>query len=60
MNPLIVAQFFIRRISTTQTLACTEDFCFICGRCTDHWGEHSDKQILDYWSKRPALHFPPF
>lgn len=25
----------------------TEEFCFICGRCTDHRGEHSDKQLLD-------------
>ena len=19
-----------------------EPFCFVCGRCTDHWGEHDD------------------
>lgn len=24
----------------------TEDFCFICSRFTDHFGEHSDAQIL--------------
>lgn len=25
---------------------CTEDYCFVCGRCTDHFGEHSDAQLL--------------
>ena len=24
----------------------TEDFCFVCSRCTDHRGEHSAQQIL--------------
>lgn len=19
-----------------------DPFCFVCGRCTDHWGEHDD------------------
>lgn len=24
----------------------TEEFCFVCGRCTDHRGEHSMVQLL--------------
>lgn len=20
----------------------SDPFCFVCGRCTDHWGEHDD------------------
>lgn len=24
----------------------TEEYCFVCSRCTDHFGEHSDAQIL--------------
>lgn len=34
-----------------QDRACTPDFCFICSRPTDHFGEHSDEQILA-WNKR--------
>jgi hypothetical protein len=29
-----------------------EAFCFICSRATDHWGEHSDKQLLEFAEKR--------
>jgi hypothetical protein len=36
-------------ITRAQDAACGEDFCFICSRATDHWGEHSDEQILA-WS----------
>lgn len=25
---------------------CDEDWCFICSRPTDHFGEHDDEQIL--------------
>ena len=28
------------------------DFCHICGRCTDHRGEHSDEQLLN-WVNSP-------
>lgn len=35
-------------LKDTQNRACRDDFCFICGRATDHWGEHSDKQLLDF------------
>jgi hypothetical protein len=28
--------------------ACTDDYCFICGRCTDHFAEHSDLQLLNF------------
>lgn len=34
------------RISAAEKALCTEDFCFVCGRCTDHFGEHSDEQLL--------------
>lgn len=26
-----------------------EDFCHVCGRCTDHRGEHSDEQLLAFY-----------
>ena len=29
-----------------------EDFCLICGRATDHRGEHSDEQLLA-WAASP-------
>ena len=32
------------------------DFCHICGRCTDHYGEHSDAQLLA-WAKSPQGQF---
>lgn len=41
-------------IARAQELACDDDFCHICSRPTDHWGEHSDEQILA-WAKRPGL-----
>lgn len=28
------------------------DFCHVCGRITDHFGEHSDAQLLE-WAKSP-------
>jgi hypothetical protein len=37
-------------IQQAEDNACTEDFCFVCGRCTDHWGEHSEAQLLS-WAK---------
>ena len=43
-----------RLISRAQDLACGDEFCHICSRCTDHWGEHTDEQILA-WAKRPGL-----
>lgn len=33
-------------ISYLQDRLCTDEFCFVCNRCTDHWGEHTDEQIL--------------
>ena len=27
---------------------CGPDFCHVCGRCTDHYGEHSDEQLLAF------------
>lgn len=39
-------------ITRAQDAACGEDFCFICSRATDHWGEHDDEQILA-WATTP-------
>lgn len=39
-------------IADIQRVACTDEFCHICGRVTDHWGEHDDEQILN-WAKTP-------
>lgn len=41
-------------LSQVQDLACSEDFCHICSRCTDHWGEHDDLQLLT-WANRPGM-----
>lgn len=27
-----------------------EEYCFVCGRATDHRGEHSDEQLLAFYS----------
>lgn len=35
-----------RRLAEAEKALCTEDFCFVCSRCTDHFGEHSDEQLL--------------
>lgn len=37
-----------------EALACGEDFCHICSRCTNHFGEHDPQQILN-WAHRPGL-----
>lgn len=39
-------------LATAEELLCTEDFCFVCGRVTDHYGEHSDDQIRAAMAKR--------
>lgn len=26
------------------------DFCHVCGRCTDHYAEHSDEQLLGFYN----------
>lgn len=31
------------------------DFCFVCGRATDHRGEHTDAQYLAWWRKLPRV-----
>ena len=28
---------------------CGPEFCHVCGRCTDHYGEHSDEQLLAFY-----------
>lgn len=34
------------RLDRAERALCTEDFCFVCGRVTNHFGEHSDAQLL--------------
>lgn len=33
-------------LARAEDALCTPDYCFVCGRCTDHFGEHSDAQLL--------------
>lgn len=35
-----------KRLREAELALCTEDYCFVCSRCTDHFGEHSDAQLL--------------
>ena len=42
------------RLRAATDLSMSEDFCHVCGRCTDHRGEHSDAQILA-WAAKPGL-----
>ena len=39
-------------IARAQDAACGSDYCFVCSRATEHWGEHSDEQILA-WARTP-------
>lgn len=39
-------------IRVAQNAACTAEYCLVCKRCTDHWGEHSDEQLLT-WARSP-------
>lgn len=34
------------RLVRAEQALCTEDYCFVCSRATDHFGEHSDAQLL--------------
>jgi hypothetical protein len=33
------------------------DFCHVCGRCTDHFGEHSDSQLIGFALSRKGRSF---
>lgn len=44
----------VARLRKATDLSMSEDFCHICGRCTDHRGEHTDEQILA-WAAKPGL-----
>lgn len=35
-----------------EVYACTEDFCFVCSRSTNHFAEHSEEQ-LHAWAQTP-------
>lgn len=41
-------------LAEAEALACGEDFCHVCSRCTDHFGEHTPEQIMA-WAKRPGI-----
>lgn len=48
----------VKRMQQTQRraadLAMSEDWCHICGRPTDHRGEHTPEQIAA-WAAKPGL-----
>lgn len=46
------AQLSLSLLERAEALACSEDFCHICSRCTDHFGEHSPEQILAWVDRR--------
>lgn len=39
-------------IVRAEAAACHDDYCFVCGRATDHFGEHDEAQILA-WARTP-------
>lgn len=41
------------RLARIESLAVGLDFCHVCGRSTDHGGEHSDAQLLA-WAEQPG------
>lgn len=45
VNPTLTQ---INKLIEIQAGACKEDVCYVCGRATDHRGEHSDAQLLQY------------
>lgn len=34
---------------------CGPEFCHVCGRCTDHYGEHSDEQLLAFYNGKGRM-----
>lgn len=34
---------------------CGPDYCHVCGRCTEHYGEHSDEQLLAFYSGKGKM-----
>jgi hypothetical protein len=41
-------------VAQAEEIACGEDFCHICGRLREHYGQHTPEQILA-WAKKPGL-----
>ena len=39
-------------LSEAEQTLCDEDYCFVCGRCTDHFGEHSEEPLLAAGNRR--------
>lgn len=40
-----------RPVKVRETVEVWEDFCFVCGRPTDHIGEHEDMEGVTYVSR---------
>ncbi len=45
----VAAERRAERIALAEDDGCREDYCFVCRRCTDHRGEHSEAQLLAYF-----------
>lgn len=39
-------KFVVMVLADIEDRACTEDYCFVCHRATDHGGEHTEEQLL--------------
>jgi hypothetical protein len=44
----------IKRAAEAEVWACTPDWCHVCSRPTEHFGEHSEEQLLA-WAAKPGL-----
>lgn len=43
-----MTSFAFALLSAIDAAFAGEEFCHICGRCTDHRGEHSDEQLVAF------------
>lgn len=39
-------------LNKAERLLCSAEFCYVCSRCTEHYGEHTDAQILAAWKRK--------
>lgn len=44
----------LAKLAQIEELACSDDWCHICSRPTDHFGEHDPEQLLA-WAARPGM-----
>lgn len=42
----------VRVAAYAEVIACTDEFCFVCSRSTDHFAEHSEEQLFT-WARSP-------